>query len=73
MLSFRKEHFSDYIFEDEAAEILERNPRLKSELKAKQRSDTAFAKNANAQLDFIYRRSAYYEPEHLRYPVFRLE
>ena len=69
----QKEHFSDYIFEDEAAEILERNPRLKSELKAKQRSDTAFAKNANAQLDFIYRRSAYYEPEHLRYPVFRLE
>jgi hypothetical protein len=69
----QKEYFSDYIFEDEAAEILARNPKLRAALKAKQKADTAFAHNAQAQLDFVYRHSLYYEPTHLRYPVYRLE
>jgi len=69
----QKEHFSDYIFEDEAAEMLERNAELRKKLEAKKKTDPAFAKDSRAQLDFIYRNSPYYEPEHMRYPVFRIE
>lgn len=69
----QKEYFSDYVFEDEAAALLSSNADLRSKLKARQLSDTAFAKDSEAQLDFIYRSSAYYEPGHMRYPVFRLE
>lgn len=69
----QKEYFSDYVFEDEAAEILKNNPALQKELKVKQKSDPEFAKSAAKQLDFIYKRSPYYEAEHMRYPVFRIE
>jgi hypothetical protein len=69
----QKEYFSDYVFEDDAARILALDPKLKSELKAKQRTDTAFANSAAAQLDFVYKHSEFYEPIHLGYPVYRLE
>jgi len=69
----QKEYFGDYAFEDLAKEIVDNDPTLKKDLRNKQQTDTAFAKNGAAQLDFIYRRSAYMEPGYLRYPVFRLE
>ena len=69
----QKEHFSDYIFEDEAAEMLKRDSELRKKLEARKKADPAFAKDGRAQLDFIYRNSPYYEPEHMRYPVFRIE
>jgi hypothetical protein len=67
-----KEYFSDYRWEDLAAEVLKNNHVLIQELDAKRNTDTAFAKNSSAQLDYIYRHSKYYEREHLRYPVYRL-
>ena len=67
----QKEYFSPYVFEDLAEEILQENPELKKELEAKQK-DLGFAKNQWAQLMFIYKRSKYYEPTHLRYPVARV-
>ena len=67
-----KEHFSAYIFEDTAAELLKQNPSLKSKLEEKRASDPAFAKSASAQLDFVYKNSDYYEKTHNRYPVSRL-
>jgi hypothetical protein len=67
----QKEHFSDYVFEDLAAELLRRDPQLRQQLEARKKEDAAFAKNANAQLDFIYRRSPHYEKSYLRYPVAR--
>ncbi len=69
----QKEYFSDYVFEDTAAELLKKNPELKSKLEKKKQDDVAFAKNPNAQLDFVYRNSSYFEKSYLRYPVFRLE
>ncbi|MBC7449158.1 MAG: hypothetical protein H7330_13990, partial [Hymenobacteraceae bacterium] len=59
-----KEHFSDYVFEDVAAELLQRDPALKQTLEAQRRADPAFAQDGAAQLEFVYRRSPYYEPTH---------
>lgn len=69
----QKEHFSSYVFEDVAAEILKKKPKLKQQLDDKKKADTSFANNARAQLDFVYKHSPYYEPVHLRYPVYRIE
>lgn len=69
----QKEGYSAYVFEDLAAEILKQNPSLKQQLEEKRKSDPEFAKSADAQLNFVYRHSAYFEKEYMRYPVFRLE
>ncbi|HET6993086.1 MAG TPA: hypothetical protein VFJ43_17260, partial [Bacteroidia bacterium] len=68
----QKEWFSDYIFEDKADSILKSNPTLKAQLVARQKSDTAFAKDNRAQLSFIYHNSVYMEKTYNRYPVARL-
>ncbi|MEN2399934.1 M14 family metallopeptidase [Flavobacterium sp. MC2016-06] len=68
----QKEGYSDYVFEDTAAKLLKENPDLKAELEAKKQSDAVFAKNPEAQLDWIYKHSVYYEKAHLQYPVYRL-
>lgn len=67
-----KEHYSSYVFEDTAAELLKNNPELKAKLEEKKAADTAFAKNGSAQLEFVYKNSDYYEKTHNRYPVGRL-
>lgn len=69
----QKEYFSAYVFEDRALELLEQDPQLRADLEARKAADPDFARNSRAQLDFIYKRSPHYEPEHLRYPVFRVE
>lgn len=69
----QKEYFSDYVFEDEAAEILKNNPALAEKLEQKRKADPAFAKDGPAQLEFVYRNSSHYEAGHMRYPVFRME
>ena len=68
----QKEGYSDYRWEDLAAEWLLKNPDLKQKLEAKKSTDSKFAANGSAQLDFIYRNSPYYEPGHNRYPVYRI-
>ncbi|HKB43876.1 MAG TPA: hypothetical protein VKC90_05795, partial [Chitinophagaceae bacterium] len=68
----QKEGYSGYAFEDIAAEYLKNNPDLKNKLEQRRTTDTAFAKNANAQLNFVYQNSPYFEPDYLRYPVFRI-
>ncbi len=67
----QKEGYSDYRWEDIAAEVLQNNPALRQKLTEKKNADTTFAKGASTQLDFIYKNSPYYEPVHLRYPVYR--
>ena len=69
----QKESFSDYVFEDEAARLLENDYELKRQLLQKRAEDPAFAKDGAAQLDFVYRHSKYYEPTYMRYPVYRIE
>ena len=68
----QKEYFSGYIFEDTAAELLQKDPALRKKLDEKRASDKAFAENADAQLDFIYRQTPFYERTHNRYPVYRV-
>jgi len=69
----QKEYYSDYVFEDVAVQLLERDANLKKLLNDKKATDTAFANNGAAQLDFVYRHSPYFEQEFMRYPVYRVE
>lgn len=68
----QKEGFSDYAFEDIAAGFLKAHPDVKKALEEKKKADSAFAKNAYSQLNFVYQASPYYEPAHNQYPVYRL-
>jgi len=68
----QKEGFSDYVFEETAETFLKAHPDVYEALEMKKKSDTAFANNAEAQLDFVYKHSPYYEPAHLQYPVYRV-
>lgn len=67
----QKEHFSAYVFEDRAAELLAKDVVIAKAFKEKKAEDPAFAANPDAQLDFIYRQSDYYEQRTAgRLPVF---
>ena len=68
----QKEGYSGYAFEDIAANYLKEHPEVKKLLDDKRATDTAFAKNGSAQLNFVYQNSPYYEPDHLKYPVYRI-
>jgi hypothetical protein len=68
----QKEGFSPYVWEDVALEILQENEELKTQFILKKQIDSTFASDWNAQLDWIYKRSKYYEPEHMQYPIYRI-
>lgn len=68
----QKEGFSPYVFEDIALKLLEENPGLKEEFETLKKNDPGFSGNSYAQLEWIHKRSPYYEKSHLRYPVFRV-
>jgi hypothetical protein len=67
-----KEGYSAYRLEDVAGAYLQAHPEVREALDKKRQSDPAFAANGAAQLDFVYKHSQWYEPEHLRYPVYRV-
>ncbi len=69
----QKEYFSAYVFEDLAADFLKANPAVRAELDAKRKTDAEFAGDAAKQLDWVYRKSPWYEPTHRMYPVARVE
>jgi hypothetical protein len=68
----QKEGYSDYRWEDLAAKYLDEHPKLRTKLEEKKKADAKFAASTSAQLDFVYKNSPYYEPAHLRYPVYRI-
>ena len=68
----QKEGFSPYVFEDEAAEMLENNQVLKDSFLSKKANDAKFSANWYAQLNWLYQKSKHYEKAHLRYPVYRV-
>ncbi|HYC27796.1 MAG TPA: M14 family metallopeptidase [Chitinophagaceae bacterium] len=68
----QKEGYSSYAFEDIAAEFLKSNPEVRAKLEQRRATDSAFAKSGPAQLNFVFQNSPYYEPEHMRYPVYRV-
>ena len=68
----QKEGYSDYVFEDLAFSFLNENLLIKTNFEEKKKSDNNFAKNPEAQLEWIYKNSPYYESAHLQYPVYRI-
>ena len=68
----QKEGYSDYVFEDTAAQLLKDNPKVKSDLEVKKQKEPEFLNNLKAQLDWIYKQSVYYEKAHLQYPIYRI-
>lgn len=69
----QKEGYSDYVFEDKAAAWLKAHPEKYKELQRKKAQDPAFAKNAGAQLNWVYKQSEHYEQSHNLYPVYRVD
>ena len=69
----RKEGYSDYRWEEVAAEVLKKDAVLKEKLEIKKKAEPAFAANSSSILDFIYKNSEWQEKEYLRYPVYRVE
>ena len=68
----QKEYYSPYVFEDVAKQLLLENPELKKALDEKRKSDPKFESSGDAQLDWVYRNSKYYEKSHMQYPVYRI-
>jgi Zinc carboxypeptidase len=69
----QKEGYSDYRWEDLAAEYLKKDTSLQAALAEKKKESPEFAKDAHQILDFIYKHSPYYEKVNMRYPVYRVE
>ncbi len=69
----QKEGYSSYVFEETAEAFLKQNPAVQQKLEQRRATDTTFAKSGSAQLNFVYQHSPYYEPMHLRYPVYRVK
>jgi hypothetical protein len=67
-----KEYYSDYVFEDIAANLLKTHPELKQKLEDAKSKDPQLANSAQAQLFFVYRNSPYFEKTFMRYPVGRI-
>ena len=66
----KKEAYSDYVFEDHAAELLRDEPELKAKFAAWKAANPALLTDQNAVLDFIFANcERYREPEWSRYPV----
>ena len=68
----QKEGFSNYVFEQTASAFLQSHAEVKKALEEKKKTDTSFANDAEAQLNFVFRNSPYMEPDYMRYPVFRV-
>jgi hypothetical protein len=69
----QKEGYSDYRWEDLAAEVVRKDTVLQKKLSEKKAKDPVFAADAGAILDFIYKNSPFYEKAFMQYPVYRIE
>ncbi len=68
----RKEYGADYVVEPLARFMMERDPALAAEFRAKVAADTAFAKSPEARIDWFYRRSLWTDREQDLHPIARL-
>ncbi len=68
----QKEGYSAYVFEDIAEQFLKDNPEIQKEFEEKLKNDQNFAKSSGAQLNFIFKKSPYYEKAHLLIPIFKV-
>lgn len=68
----QKEYFSDYVFEDTAAELLKKNHVLRKNFEQKKAEDKKFKEDGAAQLEWIYKNSDYFEGSVYQYPIYRI-
>ncbi len=68
----RKEYIEDYIMEPIAARMLASDTALASEFQQKLDSDSTFAADPEARLDFFYRRTPYFDQLLDVYPIGKL-
>ena len=67
----RKEYMEAYVAEEVAEQMLSKDPALRREFE-RRLDDPAFATDANARLDFFYRRHSSWDERYNLYPVFRV-
>lgn len=68
----RTEYFETYSMEPIAKKMFENDPVLRNKFLEKVNSDSAFANNPWARLNFFYERTKYYDANHNFYPVIRV-
>ncbi|QES90850.1 M14 family zinc carboxypeptidase [Rhizosphaericola mali] len=68
----RKEYFSPYIFEDKAAELLKKNPQLRTDLDNAIDKNPSLKNDAHGQLEWIYQHSNFFEKTYKLYPIARI-
>jgi hypothetical protein len=70
----RKEAYSDYVFEDEAAQLLQDEPELALQFDAWRRANPALLQDQGAVLDFIFAHCRRWrEPAWRRYPIYLID
>ncbi|RJE77613.1 peptidase M14 [Pseudoalteromonas sp. MSK9-3] len=65
----RTEYVENYALEPYARSMLKNNPAMALEFDKKIREDSEFAKNAKARLDWLYKKTPFYDQAYLKYPV----
>jgi len=68
----QKEYYSAYVFEDTASKLLKDDKALKTAFEMEKSINPKFAEDGQAQLDWVYKHSEYYEKTHRLYPIFRI-
>lgn len=68
----RHEGYSGYVFEETAAAMLRDSAEFRERFEDRKGRDADFAADPDAQLDWIFENSPYYEAEYMTYPVYRL-
>jgi hypothetical protein len=67
----RTEYFEAYVMEPMARQMMTEDPELARAFEQKLRSDSEFAGNARARLEWFYERTPFYDQEWKLYPVAR--
>ena len=67
----QKEHFSAYVFEETANEMLASDSLLRTAFEAALEADASLRENAMSQLNWLYKASRHYEGTVNRYPVYQ--
>jgi murein tripeptide amidase MpaA len=69
----RKEYMEDYVAEDVARVMMEKDPALKAEFQKKLATEPDFAKSADQRLNFFVRRHPSWDDRYRLYPVYRVD
>nr|MBA2563876.1 peptidase M14 [Gemmatimonadota bacterium] len=67
-----KEYAEDYVMEEVARTMMEKDRAVKEAFEAKVAADTAFRADPAARLEFFYRRTPFWDERKDRYPVARV-